>query len=62
MCKTASQWAGPRQHRALSCADPEGWDGGREKLERKGIHVYIGLIHFVVWQKLTNIVKQLSSN
>ena len=33
--------------------------GGRP--QREGIYVYIGLIHFIVQQKLTYIVKQLQS-
>ena len=44
----------------------EGWDreGGRETQEGgdMGIYVYVYLIHFVIQQKLTTIVKQLYSN
>ena len=34
---------------AQCCDNLEGWDGGREgRFKRKGIYVYMWLIHFVV--------------
>jgi len=37
------------------CDNKERWEGGRvgEGFKRKGIHVYLGMIHVVVWQKPT---------
>ena len=49
-----------RELRPLACDDPKGGVGG--KFKREWIYVYSWLIHCVVWQKLTHIVKQLSSN
>ena len=50
----------------MLCDHIEGWDRerGRETKEGgdMGIYVYIKLIHFVIQQKLTHIVKQLYSN
>ena len=46
--------------RSFLSAMPKHGVGGR--LKREGIYVYIQLIHVVVQQKLTNIVKQLYSN
>ena len=50
----------------MLCDDLEGWDReGRREAEEggdMGIYVCIWLTHFVVQQKLTQIVKQLYSN
>ena len=50
----------------MLCDHLEGWDreGGRETQEggHMGIYVYVQLIHFVIKQKLTHIVKELYSN
>ena len=37
----------------MICGDLDGWDGGevRGRLKRRGAHIYIELIHFVVQQK-----------
>ena len=32
------------------------------RFKREEIYVYIGLIHFIVQQKLTNTIKQLYAN
>ena len=68
ICKIASQWEAAAQHREVSsvlCVHLEGWDreSGRETQEGgdMGIYVYVQLIHFVIKQKLTHIVKQLYS-
>jgi len=43
------------------CDDLEGWDGGLGgRFERKGIYVYIQLIHSVVQQKLTQHCKVIT--
>ena len=36
--------------------------GVGDSSKRKGIYVYLWLIHIVVWQNQHNVVKQLSSN
>ena len=50
----------------MLCDHLEGWDreGGRETQEGGDmeIYVYVWLIHFVLKQKVTTIVKQLYSN
>ena len=43
----------------MICDDLEGWNGGGERLQREGIHVYIELIHGVVQPKLTQHCKAI---
>jgi len=41
------------------CDNPKGWEGG-SKVYVQGLHVYLRLIHVVVWHDSANIVEQLS--
>ena len=43
------------------CDDLEGWDGGgvEGRLKRKGIYVYLQLIHFILQQKLIQYFKAI---
>ena len=58
-----SQWEAATQHGELTelCDDLEGgWGGGvRGKSKREGTYVYLGLIHFVVQQKLIQHCKAI---
>ena len=42
------------------CGNLEGWDGEvGERFKREEIHVYLWLIHIVVWQKSTQLFKAI---
>ena len=45
----------------MLCDDLEGWDGGgvEGRLKRKGIYVYLQLIHFILQQKLIQYFKSI---
>ena len=52
-----------RELSSVLCDDLAEWDGGGEgSVDRKGIYVYLQLIHTVIQQKLTQHCKQLSFN
>lgn len=65
-CTIASQWEAARQHRELRSVLGDGTGGCGERAggsaRQRGTYAYIQPTHAAIQQKLTNIVRQLSSN